>query len=88
MTSKEIVVGHRLGLHARASARLVRLSENFSSEISLSRADANSDVEADARSILSILLLAAGQGTRVRVRAEGNDEQEAVDAICQYLASP
>ncbi len=88
MTSKEVVIGHRLGLHARASARLVRLSENFSSEISLSRADANSDAEADARSILGILLLAAGQGTRVRVRAEGNDEQEAVDAICQYLASP
>ena len=88
MTSKEVVIGHRLGLHARASARLVRLSENFSSEISLSRSDANSDAEADARSILGILLLAAGQGTRVRVRAEGNDEQEAVDAICQYLASP
>ena len=88
MTSKEVVIGHRLGLHARASARLVRLSENFSSEISLSRADAISDAEADARSILGILLLAAGQGTRVRVRAEGNDEQEAVDAICQYLASP
>ena len=88
MTSKEVVVGHRLGLHARASGQLVRLSETFSSEISLSRADANSDVEADARSILSILLLAAGQGIRVRVRAEGNDEQEAVDAICQYLASP
>ncbi len=88
MTSKEVVIGHRLGLHARASARLVRLSENFSSEISLSRSDANSDAEADARSILGIWLLAAGQGTRVRVRAEGNDEQEAVDAICQYLASP
>ena len=87
MTSREVVIGHRLGLHARASARLVRLSETFSSEISLSRADAGGDGEADARSILGILLLAAGQGTRVRVRAEGNDEQEAVNAICQYLAS-
>ncbi len=86
MTSKEVVVGHRLGLHARASARLVRLSERFSSHISLSRADAGSDVEADARSILSILLLAAVHGTRVRVRAEGDDEQQAVDTICEYLA--
>ena len=87
MTSREVVIGHRLGLHARASARLVRLSESFSSEISLSRADAGSDVEADARSILGILLLAAGHGTRVQVRAEGDDEEEAVDAVCQYLAS-
>jgi phosphocarrier protein len=86
MTSKEVVVGHRLGLHARASARLVRLSESFSSDISLSRADASSELEADARSILSILLLAAVHGTRVRVRAEGDDEKEAVDTICEYLA--
>lgn len=83
MTTREIVIGHRLGLHARASARLVQLSTGFSSSISISRAD-RSD-EADARSILGILLLAAGQGTRVRIRAEGVDEKEAVDAICRYL---
>jgi len=85
MTSKEVVVGHRLGLHARASARLVRLSESFSSDISLSCANSSSDMEADARSILAILLLAAGHGTLVRVRADGEDEKEAVDAICEYL---
>lgn len=85
MTSREIVIGHRLGLHARASARLVQLAGKFLSTISISRVDRDGSSEADARSILGILLLAAGQGTTVRIRAEGVDEQEAVDAICRYL---
>ena len=85
MTSREIVIGHRLGLHARASARLVQLAGTFLSKISISRVDRDGGSEADARSILGILLLAAGQGTTVRIRAEGVDEQEAVEAICRYL---
>ena len=86
MTSREVVIGHRLGLHARASAKLVRLSGHYRSEISLSRVDNDSSEPADGRSILGILLLAAGQGTTVRVQADGEDEREAVDAICEYLA--
>ncbi len=85
MTTREVVVGHRLGLHARASARLVQLSGQFRSEISLSRADQNQCEAADARSILAILLLAASHGTRVRVHTEGEDEESAMEAICDYL---
>ena len=85
MTTREVVIGHRLGLHARASAQLVQLSSRFQSQISITRADRSEHAAADARSILSILLLAAGYGTRVEVRAEGDDEQDAVDAICDYL---
>ena len=85
MTSREVVIGHRLGLHARASAQLVKLSSNFRSEIRIARPDRGADAEADARSILAILLLAAGFGTRVQVRAEGEDEKEAVRTICDYL---
>ena len=85
MTTREVVIGHRLGLHARASAKLVRLSGQFRSQISISRADQDDGGPADARSILSILLLAAGQGTRVMVRAEGEDEEAAMEAVCDYL---
>jgi phosphocarrier protein len=85
MTAREVVIGHRLGLHARVSARLVQLSFRFDSEIHIVRVDDGDNQEADARSILSILLLAAGHGTRVRVLADGDDEEAAVDAVCEYL---
>ncbi len=86
MKEKEVVVGHRLGIHARAAARLVKLSSKFQSTIILSRPDPANPIEADARSILSILLLSAGYGSRVNVRASGSDEEQAVDSICDYLA--
>ena len=86
MREQEVVIGHRLGLHARAAAKLVRLSAKFQCSIVLFRRDSGNPVEADARSILSILLLSAGYGSKVGVRANGVDEQQAVDSICEYLA--
>jgi len=85
MKQREIVIGHRLGIHARAAARLVQLSSQYQSTIVLFRSDSANTIEADARSILSILLLSAGFGSKVNVRAEGVDEDEAVEAICEYL---
>jgi phosphocarrier protein HPr len=85
MTERQVVIGHRLGLHARAAARLVRLSSQYESNIVLLRNDQGKDLEADARSILSILFLAAGPGSKLLVRANGVDETEAVDCICEYL---
>jgi phosphocarrier protein len=85
MKEREVVIGHRLGLHARAAARLVQLSSQFKSTIVLYRSDSVNSVEADARSILSILLLSAGFGAKVSVRADGVDEDEAVESICEYL---
>jgi phosphocarrier protein HPr len=85
MTEREVVVGHRLGIHARAAARVVQLSSQYRSTISLFRNDQGKKVEADARSILSILLLAAAHGSALVVRADGADENEAVDCICEYL---
>ncbi len=86
MTEREVVIGHRLGLHARAAARLVQLSSQFQSTIFLFRSDSAATLEADARSILSILLLSAGYGVKVNVRANGVDEDQAVESICEYLA--
>lgn len=86
MKEREIVIGHRMGLHARAAAKLVQLSSKFQSQIVLYRRDAGNSVEADGRSILSILLLAAAYGSKVSVRADGVDEDQAIDSICQYLS--
>jgi phosphotransferase system HPr (HPr) family protein len=86
MKERSIVIGHRLGLHARAAARLVQLSAKFRANIVLIRDDSDHPAEADARSILSILLLAARHGSQLRVRADGADEDEALDKICDYLS--
>ena len=88
MIERQIAIGHRMGLHARAAAKLVQLTSRFKSDIVLFRTDSNgggNSREADARSILAILLLAAGHGSMVAVRASGSDEAEAVDCICEYL---
>ena len=85
MTEREVIIGHRLGLHARAAAKLVQLSTRYQSSIQLFRSEQGKDVTADARSILSILFMAAGFGARIIVRADGVDEVEAIDSICEYL---
>jgi phosphocarrier protein HPr len=86
MKERDVIIGHPLGLHARAAARLVQLSANYRATIVLFRDDSVKPAEADARSILSILLLAAAHGSKLRVRADGADEDEALDRICEYLA--
>jgi len=85
MKEQEVVIGHRLGLHARAAAGLVQLSTQFQSTIALLRYDTGNPLEADARSILSILLLSAGFGSKVSVRADGVDEDQAIESVCHYL---
>ena len=77
------MLSNKLGLHARAAAKLVRLASRFSSEIHLSREDANQQI--DSKSILGILMLAASKGTRLVISIEGQDEAEAGEAICQLF---
>lgn len=79
MAERRLQVTGRLGLHARAAANLVRVAERFQSSLTLHRLDG--DVEADAKSILSILTLAASRGTELRIVANGVDEEEALDAV-------
>jgi phosphocarrier protein HPr len=85
MIRHKIVVINRLGLHARAAAKLVRLASRFSSEIHLSRENANQQI--DSKSILGILMLAASQGTRLIISINGPDELEAGDAIIHLFES-
>ena len=85
MVEQFIVVRNRLGLHARAAARLVRTAGAFRSTVRLERADRSAS--ADAKSILSVLMLAASRGTKLRATAEGADECEALGAICDLILS-
>lgn len=79
MAERRLQVTGRLGLHARAAANLVRVAGRFKSSLTIHRLDG--DLEADAKSILSILTLAASRGTELRVVANGVDEEEALDAV-------
>jgi phosphotransferase system HPr (HPr) family protein len=72
-------VSNPLGLHARAAAQLVRLASSFKSKIMLTRLDTNSF--ADAKSILSVLTLAAAMGTVLLVTVDGDDAEDAISAI-------
>jgi phosphocarrier protein len=78
--SAEIV--NKLGLHARASAKLTQVASGFQSEIWLSR----SGRRVNAKSIMGVMMLAAGMGTTVLVEAEGADADAAVSAILKLIA--
>ncbi len=79
MRESRIVVVNRLGLHARAAAQLVRLAAKFDSSITIFRADRN--VFANAKSILSVLALAAAKDTELVVTVSGEDEELAMKEI-------
>lgn len=79
MLNVKLKVINELGLHARAAAQLVRLAGKFQSHIELRRSD--NDVVADAKSILSVLTLAAAKGIEVELRIDGSDETQAAAAI-------
>ncbi|EIM01900.1 MULTISPECIES: HPr family phosphocarrier protein [Rhodanobacter] len=77
MLEKEIVITNRLGLHARASAKLVQLVQGFKSTVWL----LSKGREVNAQSIMGVMMLAAGLGSPLTVRVEGSDEEAALDAV-------
>ncbi len=83
MIEREIEIVNRLGLHARAAAKLVHLTAGFESEVWL----AKDGEEVDAKSILGVLLLAAAQGSTITVKTQGRDEDEAMEAIANLIAN-
>lgn len=85
MVERQVVITNRLGLHARAAALLVRTATRFQSVIRLERVDGTAT--ADAKSILSVLMLAASRGTELLVTADGADEDEALSALCGLFSS-
>ena len=85
MLERTLTVVNPLGLHARAAAKLVRLTSEYKSFVSLRRLDTG--VSADAKSILNLLYVAAGSGTVVSITIDGPDEDEAAIAIEQLFSS-
>lgn len=81
MVEKNIQVTNKLGVHARPSAMLVQKAANFKSEIRLKK----DDREANAKSMLSVLMLAAEEGSFVTIKAEGEDQKQAVEALAQLF---
>jgi phosphocarrier protein HPr len=77
MINREIEIKNKLGLHARAAAKLVHIASRFKSDIKIRKGDE----EVDGKSILGILLLAAGRGSVITMKADGTDERDALDAI-------
>jgi phosphocarrier protein HPr len=84
MIERKLMVKARLGLHARAAAKLVRLTTAFSSKVVLRRIDGGPTV--DAKSILSVLMLAATAGTELEASVEGVDEDAAMAALDKLFA--
>lgn len=77
MREQDVTVSNRLGLHARAAAKLVQTVQPFRSTVML----INNDREVNAKSIMGVMMLAAGQGTIVTIRVDGDDEDAALAAV-------
>jgi phosphocarrier protein HPr len=82
MRSKSMEIVNKLGLHARAAAKLTQIATGFTSDIWLSR----SGRRVNAKSIMGVMMLAAGQGTSVVIEAKGDDADAAIAAIAQLVA--
>jgi phosphocarrier protein len=81
MIKSSISISNRLGLHARASAKLTKLAASFKSEVHLSR----NGRRVNAKSIMGVMMLAAGLGSEVEIETEGPDEQAAMAALRELI---
>lgn len=77
MIRETILIKNKLGLHARASAKLVTITSSFASRVHLKR----DEKKVDGKSIMSVMMLAASQGTELMIEVEGDDETQALQAI-------
>ena len=82
MPQQDIEVINKLGLHARASAKLTHLASSFESEVFLSR----NGRRVNAKSIMGVMMLAAAKGATVTLETSGPDEQQAISAISALFA--
>jgi len=81
MLQQTVTIKNKLGLHARAAAKLVNTAGGFESAVLIKRGDKT----ADAKSIMSIMMLAASQGTELDLVVDGKDESEAIDSIVSLI---
>ena len=81
MIKNSIIISNKLGLHARASAKLTKLATGFKSEVFMSR----NGRKVNAKSIMGVMMLAAGLGADVEIETEGEDEQAAMTALVALI---
>ncbi|HEY7759998.1 MAG TPA: HPr family phosphocarrier protein [Burkholderiales bacterium] len=81
MQQREVEIVNKLGLHARAAAKLTQLAAGFQCEIWLSR----SGRRVNAKSIMGVMMLAAAKGSKVAIETSGADEEQAMQAIVQLI---
>ncbi len=79
---RSLTITNKLGLHARAATKLAQLSQKFDAKITIEL----EDKQADATSIMGLMLLAGGQGKTVTVITEGQDAEQALTDICQLFS--
>jgi phosphocarrier protein HPr len=83
LIERETEIVNRLGLHARAAAKLVHTAGAYQSRVMISK----DGEDVDAKSILGVLLMAAGQGTKITIRCDGKDEEAAMKAVTDLIAN-
>ena len=83
MIEREARIVNSLGLHARPAAQIVRLAANFTAHIELEK----DELSVNAKSIMGVMMLAAESGSMLRIRAEGDDEVQAVTALAELVAT-
>lgn len=81
MEEKTVRIANSLGLHARPAAEFVKLAGRFDSEIRVAR----EDLEVNGKSIMGVLMLAAEQGASITIQAEGDDAEDAVEALADLV---
>ena len=81
MIKQTVTISNKLGLHARASAKLTKLAGSFPCEVHLSR----NGRRVNAKSIMGVMMLAAGLGSEVEIETDGTDERAALDAIVAMI---
>lgn len=81
MIKTTVTISNKLGLHARASAKLTKLASSFPCQVHMSR----NDRRVNAKSIMGVMMLAAGLGTAVEVECDGDREQDALNALVALI---
>ena len=82
MIERSVQIVNKLGIHARPAAEIVKCASKFKSNITIIR----DDLEVNGKSIMGVMMLAAECGSSILIRAEGNDEQAAIDALSAVIA--
>ena len=82
MQQREVEIVNKLGLHARASAKLTQLAAKYHSDVQMAR----NGRKVNAKCIMGVMMLAAGKGSKVMLEVEGPDEKEAMEALTSLIA--